>query len=646
MKVKDPFTIQTDNKEIKDKELENYTQGKNMGDSVPLLNEEKEPLSLTIDLKKIRWLFYIIVLGLLIISLRVGYLQIVKGKEFRQSAEENRVRIENIKASRGIIYDKNNKILAHNIPNFILNIIPADLPSENNERNIIFEKISSIIDIKSQDISSLLVDVSPFSYQPITVKEHIDYQKAMLIEIEVANLPGVKLEVSATREYLTSQAFSHILGYTGKITNDELQQYNTEQNQVYQFNDYLGKTGLELYYENELRGKPGKKQVEVDSLGKEKKVLYQDNPINGDNLVLNLDSQFQEILWNLINDKVKNSKSITGAAAVALNPNNGEILAIVSSPGFDNNKFVTGLQSSEYQNLLNDPKKPLFDRAISGEYPSGSTIKPVWASAALQEGVITPSTTVMSTGGIKIGDWFFPDWKAGGHGLTDVRKALAESVNTFFYTVGGGYGDIQGLGIELLKKYAELFGLNHQLGIDLPGEASGFIPSKAWKESVKKEKWYIGDTYHLSIGQGDLLVTPLQVSSYMATVANGGILFKPQIVSKITDASGNLVKEMKPEIIRENFIKPEYLQVVREGLRQAVTSGSSRAMADLPFTSAGKTGTAQFGTEDQTHAWFTTFAPYEDPQVVMTVLVEGGGEGNVTALPIAKEALKWWFANK
>jgi penicillin-binding protein 2 len=252
----------------------------------------------------------------------------------------------------------------------------------------------------------------------------------------------------------------------------------------------------------------------------------------------------------------------------------------------------------------------------------------------------------MSTGGIKIGSWFFPDWKAGGHGLTDVRKALAESVNTFFYAVGGGYGDIQGLGIDRLKKYAELFGLNHQLGIDLPGEASGFIPSKVWKESVKKEQWYIGDTYHLSIGQGDLLVTPLQVSSYMAAVANGGILFKPQIVNKITDASGNLVKELKPEVIRENFIKPEYLQVVREGLRQAVTAGSSRALADLPFTSAGKTGTAQFGNENKTHAWFTAFAPYENPEIVITVIVEGGGQGNELALPIAKQALQWWFSHK
>lgn len=646
MTTKDPFTIQVDNKEIKHRELEHYSQKQNMGNSVPLADEEKEPLSLTIDFRRVKWLFYIIIAGLTIIVLRAGYLQIVKGKEYRQSAEENRIRLENIKASRGIIYDQNKKIMVHNIPNFILNVIRADLPSDNDERNKIFEIISSIIGITPQEINNLIANVSPFSYQPVTIKEHIDYQKAMLLDVKTANLPGVKLEVAATREYLAGPSFSHVLGYTGKITKEELEKYNSEQKQLYLLDDYLGKTGLELYYEQELKGKSGKKQVEVDSFGKEKKVLYQDNPVNGDNLVLNINSQLQERLWNLINEKVNNAKSITGAAAIVLNPKNGEVLALTSSPSFENNKFVIGLQPSEYQELLNDPKKPFFNRAVSGEYPSGSTIKPVIASAALQEKIINQNTTVNSTGGIKIDKWFFPDWKAGGHGITDVRKALAESVNTFFYMISGGDENFKGLGIDRIKKYAELFGLNQKLGIDLPSETTGFLPSPEWKEKTKHEKWYIGDTYHLGIGQGDLLVTPLQVASYTATIANGGTLYKPQVVKEITDAEDNVIKKIEPEIIREGFIDPQNIKIVKEGMRQAVTAGSSMGIADLPFTSAGKTGTAQFGAEGRTHAWFTAFAPYEDPQIVITVLVEGGGEGNETALPIAKEALKWWFANK
>jgi len=646
MRTKDPFTIQVDNKQIKNKELRDYSQKKEMGGSVPLAEQEKEPITLTIDFKRVRWLFYIIIFSLIVILLRTGYLQIVKGKEYSQSAEENRIRIESVKASRGIIHDRNNNVLVHNIPNFILNIIPADLPKNKDEQNKILNKVSSIIDLNTDQIRDLINAVPSYSYQPVTIKENIDYQKALLLEIETANMPGVKLEVAAKREYLAGNAFSQLLGYTGKITKKEFELSNTDQNQAYLYDDYLGKTGLELYYETELRGKYGKKQIEVDSLGKEKKILFQNDPVSGNNLVLNINSQLQERVYDLINKKVNSSKSITGAAAVVLNPKNGDVLALTSAPNFDNNKFVTGLDQAEFNELLNDPKKPLFNRAVAGEYPSGSTIKPVIASAALQDKIIDTNTTFNSTGGIKIDKWFFPDWKAGGHGVTDVRKAIAESVNTFFYMISGGDENFNGLGVDKIKKYAEFFGLNQKLGIDLPGETTGFLPSQEWKERTKGEKWYIGDTYHLGIGQGDLLVTPLQVASYTAAIANGGTLYKPHVVKEITDAEDNITKAIKPEIIREGFIDPQNIKIVKEGMRQAVTSGSSRGIGDLPFTSAGKTGTAQFGSEGKTHAWFTAFAPYEDPQIVVTVLVEAGGEGNEIALPIAKNALSWWFANK
>lgn len=645
MKKNNPFNIQNDNTEIRDNTVKNYQKKDFIDESIFQKENTKETLSLTVNLKKVSLFFYIIIVIFLILFIRLIMLQLVQGAELRKSAEENRVRIESTRAPRGIIYDRQGNALVSNVPNFILTFTPADLPKDKNQLNQIINRLSSILSMSSQELSSLFQSKQNSPYEPVTIKEKIDYHQAILLNVESASMAGVNLTTEYTRQYSDSNAFSHILGYIGKISKDELSKYNSSIDNPYLFNDLIGKDGLELFYEKELKGQNGKKQIEVDSQGKEKKVLAESSPQIGDNLILSINHDLQIELWQQLDDLTK-QKDITGAAAVALNPKTGEVLALVSSPSYDINKMTGGLTADEYQKLVQDSKNPLFDRAIAGEYPSGSTIKPVWASAALQEGTITSSTTVMSTGGIKIGSWFFPDWKAGGHGLTDVRKALAESVNTFFYAVAGGYDNIQGLGIDRLKKYAELFGLNHQLGIDLPGEASGFIPSKAWKESVKKENWYIGDTYHLSIGQGDLLVTPLQVSSYMAAVANGGILFKPQIVSKITDASGNVVKELKSAVIRENFIKPEYLQVVREGLRQAVTAGSSHAMADLPFTSAGKTGTAQFGNENKTHSWFTAFAPYENPEIVITVIVEGGGQGHELALPIAKQALQWWFSHK
>jgi len=285
----------------------------------------------------------------------------------------------------------------------------------------------------------------------------------------------------------------------------------------------------------------------------------------------------------------------------------------------------------------------LFNRAISGEYPSGSTIKPVIAAAALEEGVITENTTVRSVGGITIGQWNFPDWRVGGHGIVDVRRAIAESVNTFFYYIGGGYQDFRGLGVDKIMKYGKLFGLDSQTGVDLAGEASGFLPTEEWKEKVKGEKWYIGDTYHLAIGQGDLLVTPLQVAAYTSAFANGGTLYRPHFVKRILSGSDQALKEVSIEPVRENFIDSHNIEIVRQGLRQSVTDGSSRRLQSVPVAVAGKTGTAQWSSKYPPHAWFTGFAPYDNPELVITILVEQGGEGSDTAVPIAEDYLKWYF---
>jgi penicillin-binding protein 2 len=328
---------------------------------------------------------------------------------------------------------------------------------------------------------------------------------------------------------------------------------------------------------------------------------------------------------------------------VALNPQTGEILAMVSLPDYDPNLFANGISSEDYKKLSEDVNQPMFDRAIRGEYPSGSTIKPVIAAGALQEGIITDKTTVMSTGGLWIDKiWFFPDWSASGHGLTNVYKAIAWSVNTFFYMIGGGYEDFKGLGIDNLEKYFKIFGLGEKTGIDLNGEASGLVPDPAWKEKVKNEDWYIGDTYHVSIGQGDLLATPLQIANYTTTFVNGGKLYQPHLVKEILTNDGSK-EEIKPTILRENFIEQKNLDIVKRAMRQTVTDGSAAMLNSLSVAVGGKTGTAQWNTEKQPQAWFTGFAPFNNPEVVITVLIEEGGEGSKVCVPVTYDFFNWYF---
>lgn len=331
-----------------------------------------------------------------------------------------------------------------------------------------------------------------------------------------------------------------------------------------------------------------------------------------------------------------------GGALVAIDPRNGEILALASAPTFDNNLFTQQKDPAALAALFQDERNPLFFRPTDGQYPSGSTMKPFVASAALSLGVITPTTTVNSTGGIRVGQWFFPDWQSGGHGITNVRKAIAQSVNTFFYMVGGGGDGFQGLGVSRLVPFLARFGFGQASGIDLPGEAIGLLPTPEWKEETKNERWYIGDTYHLAIGQGDVLVTPLQMAVATAAIANGGTVYQPRLVTTVEDAAGRR-SALGPQTKGELVASSQTLAVVREGMRDGVLDGSSRAMQSLPVSSAGKTGTAQFGNGSATHAWFTAFAPYEDPTLAIAVVVESGGEGHAAALPVARDVIAAYF---
>jgi penicillin-binding protein 2 len=608
--------------------------------------EMNQTISKSFKPSKVKVIIFAFLFLLFFLLGRVAWLQTAKNGYYLFLAEGNRIRNQRIEPKRGIIYDSERHPLCRNVANFMLYFIPADLPSSEKELGEIIKNISVVLGDKSEEeLKQILAKVEKKSleaYQPLFIEDNITYEKAMLLYLKTAQWPGVILSNKSRREYdLASQSLSHILGYTGKISEKELAKVGNE----YFLIDYLGKTGIEYFWEPDLKGKNGQKQIEVDALGKEKKIISQTEAEDGHNLVLSINTGLQKKIEETMVKKMSEAK-LTKGVGIALNPQNGEILALVNIPSFNSNDFARGIKVDEYNNLANNPDKPLFNRAISGEYPSGSTIKPIMAAAALEEGIIDERTSFLSVGGIRVGQWFFPDWKAGGHGVTNVRKALAESVNTFFYYIGGGNDNFNGLGVEKIVEYEKLFGLGAQTGVDLSGEASGFLPTKEWKEKTKGERWYIGDTYHLAIGQGDITVTPLQVALYTSVFANGGKLYRPHIVKEILSSDDKLIQSVESVPVRSDFISANNIKIVREGMRQTVTAGSARSLGDLPVPVAGKTGTAQWSSEKNPHAWFTGFAPYDNPEIVITILVEEGKEGSTIAVPIAKEVLNWYFSKK
>ncbi|MFA5062040.1 MAG: penicillin-binding protein 2 [Patescibacteria group bacterium] len=612
------------------------------------LSQTKNYLGTSITNKKILWLSIIMIVGLVIIFGRIIYLQVIRGDYYRSLAEGNRIRLEPIPSQRGIIFDRNRNELVQNVPEFSLAMVPQDLPKDSAQRETVIDDTVKLSGVSKTQITDLLKKYGSYSYASLVIKENLDYETALKLYIASAQLPGIVVEKGSKRKYAinndlstptSSLSLSHLLGYLGKINDDELTAFKDKD---YLLFDNIGKTGLEKTYESALRGAYGVEQVEVDALGHEQNVLAENSPEPGKNLILAIDAEAQVKMENLIKATLKKIGK-GGAIGIAMDPRDGSILAMVSWPSFDNNEFSGGISVDNYNRYLNNPNDPLFNRAIAGTYPSGSTVKLIIAAAALQEKIITPNTAFLSTGGIQVGQWFFRDWLAGGHGVTNVTKALAWSINTFFYYIGGGYKNFVGLGVDRLVQYMKSFNLAKQTGIDLPGEASGFLPSKEWKLNTKGESWYIGDTYNLSIGQGDLLVTPLQMAVWTSAVANGGTVVQPHLVNKIEDPVTGQTTVLT-FARTSTMISDSNLAVVRQGMRDCVTYGSCKMLQSLPFLAAGKTGTAQWNSTKDNHAWFTSFAPLDHPQIVVTVMIEEGKEGSTISEPIARDFLAWWGA--
>jgi len=631
----DPF-FKTENIGISRKSSLGWVE-ENDPQSVRLHDAAAGFLGLSLKPNRIIIFFSLIFLGVSLLLAKSFYLQVIRGGYYYSLGENNRIKIEYVKAHRGIIFDRAGKPLVENVFGFSLYLIPADLPQEAAKKEQVLEIVAQLAGVSLEDISAKIQEYQKFYYEPILIKTGIGYEPALALMIQSADLPGVSLEEDFWRHYDYSEALAHLLGYVGKLSPQEYDALKDS----YLLSDNIGKAGLEKQYESSLKGIDGQKKIEVDALGREKKIISQTQSVPGASLILSLDVGLQQKAYEVLKRQIPAGRG----AVIISNPQTGEILALVDYPSYDDNLFAAGIKQADYQKLLNDPSKPLFTRSIFGEYPSGSTIKPTIAAGALEENIINRNTTVNSVGGIHVNQWFFPDWKAGGHGITNVTKAIALSVNSFFYYIGGGYGNFKGLGIDKLDKYFRLFGLGAPTGIDLPGERSGFVPTPQWKEEVKKEPWYIGDTYHVSIGQGDLLVTPIQVNNWTATVANGGKLMVPHLALGIVRADGSQVI-FPVKIVRQGFIKPANMKIVQEGMRETVVSGSARSLSILPVAVAGKTGTAQWSSDKKNHAWFTGYAPYDNPNFCITVLVEEGGEGSSVSVPIAKEIMDYWFSKQ
>ena len=582
----------------------------------------------------------------LVLFFKTFYLQVFEGSALHNIAENNKGKISLIRPERGIIYDKNLKKVVLNSPAYDLTCDKRNFSTSE----VYAKEIEIMAKVLGKDFTEIENKIASSGDSEVLISENLDHETLLVLEARANDLEDCQIEKNTVRNYMMSQAFAHVIGYNGRINSSELGSVID-----YSSNDYIGKVGLEKFYEKELRGAPGKTEVVKDASGVKRGDNILSIPQNGYNLVLNINADLQKQAYNSLEKSIKNIGAKRGAA-VALDPRSGAVLALVSYPAYDNNIFSSGISQKDYNSLQNDPNQPFFNRAISAQYPTGSTIKPFIASGALQENIISPTKLINDPGYILIKNQYDPSitYRFGGvvpHGLVDMREAIAVSSNIYFYTVGGGYEDQQGLGPSRIKKYLDLFGWEKKTGIDLPGEFQGFVPSPEWKKQVKKESWWDGDTYNLSIGQSDLQVTPLQVAVAYSAIANGGNLYKPQIVQKIIDGSSSdakIVKEFVPEETGQIYIDPENLQIVREGMRDGVQKpyGSSFMLNDLPVAVAGKTGTAETNKSGIFNTWSSNFAPYDNPEIVFVATIEGVEGLRSATLPVAHDVLQWYFSNK
>ena len=569
--------------------------------------------------------------GILIILILIGrmfYLQILKGAYYRRQAEGNRTRYTRILAPRGIIYDCNGEELANNKPGVMVSLVRRTdaYPEETLER------LSQLLHIPLDEIKET-IRLSGGSSEPIRLVRNASPDVVDKVEENLRYLPGVMLEVQPVRNYPNKGLAVHALGYVGEISDYEISQGVYSELKA---GDIIGKFGLENYYDSYLRGEDGSYREEVDVAGRVVQIMDKVDPKPGQGLVLTIDAKLQRIAEEAVDRQLK-AIGARGCAVVALDPNNGEVKALVSRPGFDPNWFVNGISEKNWKYLTTDPFHPMTDKVIAGEYPPGSTFKIVTGSAALEEKKVTPEELIYDSGR----HWLIDMRNAGGEalGYINFKRALAASDNVYFYEMGNR------VGIDLLDKYAREFGFGETTGIDLHGEAQGLIATPAYKKKVFDDDWYLGDTFNTAIGQGFTLATPIQVAEMLSAVATDGKRYKPHLVSKILNDDGSVAKTFEPEEEGKLPISESTLKLIQEGLEAVTEEGGTAAfLKNLPVPVAGKTGTAEnpHGLE---HGWFIAYAPAKKPQLVVVCIVEQGSYGTISAAPIVKSILEYVFTD-
>ena len=607
-------------------------------------DEDIQRLEVAVGQWGVRSISYLLLFFLLASVGLIFYLGIIKGDYFKASAEKNSLKYISIPAERGLIYDRNGKSLLYNKPVFDLIFFPNYLPTDAVKRQEVFEKIEEALKISPQELEAD-IDNPEFFLHSWVLKSDLTSQEAIGLEGYFGGMAAVQVIRQNVRQYEEPFVFSHLLGYLGRVSPADLK----KDPELLDF-ERIGKAGIEAVYEKDLRGQPGQitilRNASMEILGQS----YGEQPKSGNNLYLTVDKEFQEYLYNRLRSQVNGLGGERGALAIAIDSDSGAVLALVSYPGFNTNSFSEGISQENLDALLNSKSKPLFNRTVTGLYNPGSTIKPIMAAAGLEEGIIDPNKKIETHGFISIPNPYDPehpsifvDWK--NHGYVNLFDAIARSSNVYFYTVGGGFGELPGLGINRIASYLKEFGFDELSGIDLTNEDFGFIPSP---ENKKGDIWRIGDTYHVSIGQGDLLVTPIRLLIDLNSLVNGGKIMKPYLLQNIFDVDGRVIKENKPEALLENFLKPETAVTLKQAMAQTVSSpqGTGHILADLPFTSGGKSGTAQIEANTKVNALFFAFAPVDHPKISMLVLIENAREGALNAIPVVKDSLLWYYQNR
>jgi len=562
---------------------------------------------------------------------RMVYLQIIKGEEYRLQSEKNAVRLKSIKSPRGLISDRNDTLLVDNRPSFNLKIMLEDA----GEVKETIRKVAQLIQLPFDELMDPIIRAGKGAfYKPVTLKKDISRDQLSVVEAHKFDLPGIHIDIVPIRYYIHKKTAAHLLGYLGQVNTKELQSGKYPN---IRSGDAIGRYGIEKSFETYLQGKRGGRQIEVDANGRTIKVLKTVEPVPGFDLRLTLDLQLQQTAEKLLQDKE--------GAVVAIDPNNGDVLAMASNPSFDQNDFIGGISTKKWKALISDPGKPMTNKAIQGEYPPASTYKILTSIAALEEKKVDTDSTVFCPGFFRYGNRTYRCWKKYGHGEVNIIDGLEQSCDVFYYQAG------EKTGVDALAQYARASGLGKKTGIILENERRGLVPTSAWKKKRYNESWQGGETLSIAIGQGYNLVTPLQMAVFVSAVGNGGTLYRPRVASTISNSQGQVVHQIEPEITGGLPASKKTLNIVRNGLLKVVQGkrGTARGIRLKDCEIAGKTGTAQvfslkkgekFESEDleyglRDHAWFVCYAPAKNPVIAISVIIEHGEHGSSTAAPIA-----------